>query len=307
MPTPLTPQTTILDDAPLVEKRKALVITGGQDVALSWVMTDDSGRPIDLTAYIPTTPPPLEDGQSANPAYDATITGPPFPPVVARVAEAVANKLGWLNIYGTIADAPNGVVALRIDARNRLAPGVYNLDVGVIVQSSGFPAYVNRTYLVVERSGFTFDTGPPTLKEIRLYLRDSSPREKRLLDEVLFDDADLASAIVRAIEFWNDSLPPTDMADTLAFPFTSKWKEAIMASLLETASNWYLANKLTSSAGGTQVNDMDKGEICATLAEKKWQAYGQWVQKMKVAINVRGGFGSIGSPYGLRGWGGRGY
>jgi len=305
MQTPLVPTTTTLDQVPLIEKKKALAIAGGQDALLSWTMVDDFGEPIDITAYVPsgTTPAP-DPVVGANPLY-MNITQP-FPPVIARVAESALNTRGYVNIFGTITDPTNGVVQLTIDARKQLPPAIYDMDIGVIDPASGYPGYVNRVYLICEKSGFSNgqDCGPPTRRDIRLHMRDSSAAEQRLLDNVQFDDAEIADAITHAIEFWNNALPPIAPADTSNFPFSYWWMEAIVAHLYEVASRWYMTNKLTASAGGVQVNDMDKSQECAQMAALGWQNYAKWVQSKKVAINAMGCFGHVSSPYGLRGWSG---
>lgn len=288
----LTPRTTTLDDVPLVERSKAVYLIAGQVANVHWTMVDDLGNPADLTAYVPTSNPPA------------------YPPVRLVAQEAALSQLGSIQVVGTITMPTAGLVAVTVDA-SKMSPAVYNADIGVFDPTTGTLGPSNRFYLVCEPSAFGggVGTGPPTRQQIRMHLRDSSAAENRLLDQVLFDDAEIAEAVCQAIRIWNATLPPVAVMDTSSLPATLRggWLDGIEAVLWKFAGYWYMKNKLTTSAGGVSVNDMDKADSCFAVHEKKMVDYKKWVQGIKVSINIQGGFRSITSPYWLQGWAGPGY
>lgn len=285
-------RTTKLDEVPLVEKQRAAVVQAGQVADLAWTIVDEAGLPLDLSAYDP--------GGGT----------PDFPPVRLRLQEAALRNAIPPEAQGSFVSAAAGQVTLPLDA-SKVAPGVYEASVAICDPTSGAIGPIDQFYLFVEPSQFGGDRslGPPTLRQLRLRMRDSSPAENRLLDETLFDDADLIEALLHPVRYWNSALPPIAPYDTTTFPgdFRGPWIDAACGLLWRIAAGWYFKNQLTTTAGGVSVSDMDKGQACAALAQQLWDAYQQWVRSMKVSMNIQSGFGYVGSPYGLRGWGGIGY
>jgi len=225
--------------------------------------------------------------------------------VIGRLGEAVLNQNGYVTLVGSIVDAPTGLVRLSFDAATTIQPAVYDLDLGVVDADTGWPAFVNRLSVIVEPSGFVGGVGlvgPPTRDEIRLHLRDSSPVENRLLDELQFDDAEIAEAIVHPIRYWNGSLPPVAVFDSSNFPYAHQWKNGIIATLYDMAARWYRKNYLAASAGGVSVADMDKAEAYQASADKLWGEYKAWAKGVKTSISAQQCFGGLASPYSLQGW-----
>jgi hypothetical protein len=286
MPT-LIPKVTTLDDTPLYERRRSVAAAAGVVATARWTMVDDAGNPVDLTAY--------------------NVSGA-FPAVVAKVGEAVWKNSGIATVTGSIADAAHGVVTLPLNADGKLTPAIYDVDVAVCDVATGNALMLNRFYLHVERSMFSAQSGtratpegPPTRQEVRLRLRDSSPAESRLLDTLQFDDAEIAAALVRAVEVYNDSLPPTSTLDTSTFPFGGLWLDGARAALFESAADWYARNQLAAAAGGVQVDDMAKAPYYLQQSDKLWASYKAAVKARKVSENARTGGRYIGSPYGYIG------
>lgn len=286
---------TSLDGVPLLERLQTVVVRSGQAPTILWTVRDRAGNPVDLSGALIT---------QTNPQTQVTTT---FVPVELRIAETVAGiALG--TVPGTVIDLANGVVQVLVDRLTLPGPGVFYAELAVT--DGATPAntvFSNLFYLVVERgalSQLSGTGGPPTFPEVRLHLRDSSPAESRLLDAVLFDDAEVAASLVRPVMYWNEALPPVAPYTTQTFPFRFYWLEAAAANLLFIASEWYRKNTLQYAAGGTAVADMEgKAEACAQAAQRRWEAYEKWVRSKKIAINIELGFGSLGSPYQLRSFG----
>lgn len=285
-------KTSVLDDVPLIERRKAICFVAGQSPTVSWTMVDDSGEPFDLTDYLPTVDPPT------------------YPPVQLAANEAVLGQQAAFTTTGTIDDAAAGLVSLQVDG-TKVQPAIYEADIAVVDPATGAPGPINRVTLYIEPSAFGNNPqgGPPTRQRVRMHLRDSSASENRLLDQVMFDDAEIAEAIAQALRIWNSTPPPVASIDTTGAPpmIMGGILNGIEAILWKFAGYWYAKNRLTVSAGGVTVEDMNKDQLCLQLHQQKLADYQAWVQKVKVTINMQMGVGIFSSPYGLRGWTGLSY
>ena len=99
----------------------------------------------------------------------------------------------------------------EIDPLSLGGPGIYFAEMAVFDAEGLCVAVNNQFYLVVEQSLFgNFQySGPPSIAEIRLELRDSSPLENDLLDDsVAFDNSEIAMCLRNCVDYWNESLPP---------------------------------------------------------------------------------------------------
>lgn len=143
-------------------------------------------------------------------------------------------------------------------------------------------------------------TGPPSLAEVRLHLRDY-PENNMLLDEYEFDESEIALAIVRPIEYFNERPPPLSQRySTTDFPYRYYWLEGICWQLFLSAANWYRRNRMPYQAGGLAVDDTNKEKEYLQAAQIYGQSYQDWVKLEKVRINMEAGFGCFGSDYGRR-------
>lgn len=281
LPGYVQPAVTVLDDTPLVQREQNVCIKDGRTKTLVWTMKTAAGIPIDLTPYV-----------ANNPAASL------------RVAEYASPGCVTYDFPGTILNASIGQVQAVVDVSNLNGPGIFQAEFRVL-NSDGSIATSNAFLLTVERSLFGAQlSGPPSFAEIRLFMRDSAPAENRLLDEVSFDDAELAAAINMPVLYWNEALPPVAPMTTQSFPFRYNWIQATIGQLLLISTEWYRKNRLAYSAGGTTVDDMDKAQLCEQAGLRRWQEYKDWVKQKKIQINIESGFGTLGSPYRFHSWGG---
>lgn len=279
MPT-IAPRTSEVDDEPLSPRVRAVVVPAGSSFSLSWPLRDGRGLPVDLTPLAPGGPPA-------------------FPPARLRAAEAVLRSSGAHEFEGTIADPAAGVVAFEVPPGRGLAAGVYEAEAAACRQSDGLPERLDAFTIYVEPSLFASSDGggPPRVRDVRLRLRDSSPAESRLLDELQFDDAEIAHAVVRVVRHWNDTPPLLRPRDTTNFPFPDLWMVGIRATLFEIASDWYRKNRLTTTAGGVSLDDMDKAREFEAAAQRELEKWRADARSRKAAINIQGGFRSFGGYY----------
>jgi hypothetical protein len=266
----------------------ALVVTAGTTPTLLWTMVDRDGAAVSLTDV---------------PASGTTVT------VAFKMKEYAAAEGSIYVVDATCVDPAHGLVEAPVDLTKVAGPGVYVGEFAVFTTSDTTlpPLFVNRLYVVVEGSLFSADQGKVlTIAAVKLHLRNSSPVENRLLDALLFDEAEIAECMTLAVDYWNAALPPLGPQyahTTKSFPYRYHWLRATTACLLRIAAQWYRNNHLTYNAGGVAVDDLNKAQECEQIADKIWDGeYKPWVQSQRVSINMAECFGDVGSPYGYRGY-----
>ncbi len=271
---------------PILTRMRAISITQGQCAKITWQMHDKDGNPVNLTAC----------------------SDPDDFKVVLRLKEelALGNHREPLQVDATITNAAEGRVEVQLTKQMVNLPGVYYGELALIsvpaaVNASPCVVFSNTFHLIISRS--TFDSlgvpgGPPSIAEIRLHLRDSSPNESFLLEQLMFDDAEIALAIARPIQYWNEVPPPLGKNyNTQNFPFRYHWLEGICANLFFMVAEQFRRNQFQYSAAGVQVDDQNKEASYERAGATRWQAYREWVRGMKASINLEGGYGEVTSNY----------
>jgi hypothetical protein len=271
------PEPTAIHHEPVPRKLAGLVVRAGQQPVVAWTLRDDEGRPLDL----------------AGTPSGAGVT------FALRFREAAGGST--IEFPAAVTDPAGGTVEAAVDLARLAGPGIYLAEIAAT--TPGVRA-ANQFYLVVEPSLFADGRcrGPLTLPEIRLHLRDSGPAENRLLGTLQFDNAEIAACMVRAVDYWNDTLPPIGTYTTQTFPFRYLWLEGTIAGLYELAAEWYRKNHLQYQGGGVAVDDMNKAREYEEKAAAKWQQFQSLVRQQKISINAEEGWGSVPSAYGRGRW-----
>lgn len=154
------------------------------------------------------------------------------------------------------------------------------------------PCYVEVAPNLANNSQWASCAGPLTIAEIRLAIRDKCVEDNFLLDNVEFSDTEIAWAIRRPVEYWNEQPPPLRPCYTPAnFPYRYNWTIGVIGELLRIAGPHYERNRLRYSAGGLSVDDKDKANFYTNLGNSYIQEYREWVQRKKYSINVGQAFG----------------
>jgi len=273
-----------IDGFPIPERKRAVAVSGGQTApVVSWVLSDPNGRAVDLTTCGSVTVTLLvRDG-----AYWSDLPNDP-----------AANSY-----TGTVTAAAAGAVQATIDPKQLGGPGIYDAEFAVYASDGTTILFTNLFSLIVERSLFGSGlnlVGPPTRAEIRLALRDSSHVENRLLDLRAYDDAELAAAMVRAVDDWNDELPilARYTHSVNDYPYRNKWLDGIVARLHLLTAEEQLRNELPVVAGGIEVNDQNKHQLHMQVGQKMLDDYRAWIRLRKLQLNIGQCWGSLGSSYG---------
>lgn len=280
---------TAVHGRPNLTKMRAITITQGQTSTVTWQMHDQAGAAVNLA-----------------PCADALASGDLQ--LVLRLKEQIAlgNQNPITSTDVTIVNAADGQVSAALTQNMVGLPGVYYAELALVsteVANPERPAVVfsNTFYLIINRS--TFDSygrpgGAPSIAEIRLHLRDSSPTESYLLENLMFDDAEIGLAIARPVQYWNEIPPPLyPTYNTQTFPYRYHWLEGICANLFFMVAEQFRRNQLDYQAGGVAVNDQNKEANYERAGQTRWQAYREWVRATKASINLESCYGEVSSNY----------
>lgn len=271
---------------PLLSRMRAISIGQGQCATIDWQMVDRDGVPVNMAA--------------CNDTDDYK--------VILRLKEQISlgNSTPVKQVDATITDAAEGKVQVTLTKNMVGLPGIYYAEMALInvpAQESDLPCIIfsNTFYLIINRGTLGNDGkngGPPSMAEIRLHLRDSSPNESFLIENLMFDDAEIALAIARPVQYWNEIPPPLNMTfNTQNFPFRYHWLEGICANLFLMVAEQFRRNQLAYSAGGVQVDDQNKEGSYERAGQTRWQAYREWVRATKASINLESCYGEVSSNY----------
>ncbi len=137
---------------------------------------------------------------------------------------------------------------------------------------------------------------PITIAEIRLMNRDLDPDANELLLTYEFDDTEIAFAIMRPVDEWNEALPPVVKYTATTFPYREHWRKATIGYLMRTAGRKYLRDDLNYSAGGLSVNDKRKWDAYTKMGADLINEWRQWMKAEKVRLNSQACYRQIGSP-----------
>lgn len=260
---------------------KAIALRAGQQPLVEWTMLDAVCGPIDLTPC------------GAGPG--GTVLG------TLRVSPDCFNY--YVDFPAASPTPAAGLMVATVSPARLGGPGIYQAEMGVMAPDGDYIAYANRFLLVVESGLFGYQpgNGPPTLAEIRLDLRDSSPLENELLDDSLaFSDAELAVALRDVVDYWNEALPrlPRARYTTQDFPFRYWWKQGAKARLFRIAAEGHRRNQVDYQAGGVSYDEHgQKAQMYDQVADQIWGEFKQWAQGMKMSINLDDGWLDFTSVY----------
>jgi hypothetical protein len=270
----------MVDEIPLSPRLRTVVLPGGTRPTLEWTMTSSDCGPIDLT--------PCGVGGGG------TVIG------TLRCSPDCFNYV--VDFPAASPNPGSGLMAAEVDPQRLGGPGIYDAEMGVMAADGDYIAYSNRFFLLLEPGlfGQLPENGPPTIAEIRLALRDSSPLENELLDDSLaFDNSEIVVAMRDVVDYWNEALPPLSARFTTQnFPFRYWWKQGAKAVLFRTAAEHHRRNDVEYQAGGVSYNEhAQKAQQYDAAADAIWTEFTQWVRGRKMAINLNDGWLDFTSPY----------
>lgn len=293
------PAVTRYEGRAVLGRRQAVRVVQGQAATVEWVMRDDAGDPVDLSACLCADDAGGAGSDSSSSSSSlTTTTGADCGAVRVRIREALSVGSGvvpWA-ATGTARSPAGGVVRFALPAAAVADPGVLTADIGVF-DAAGALVFSNQGYVLVDRGewGSGLPTGPYTAQEIRLSLRDSAPEDSYLNDTKEWDPAELCQAIVRPVQQFNESRPPISRSYTTAsFPYREMWLRGIQAVLYELAAVSYRREEVRYSAAGVSLDDKAKAAEYDQKARLLAQEYATWARTVKAGINAEAAIGTVG-------------
>lgn len=273
-----------LFDCPVLDRLLAYEVDQGTSPTLEHIFRDAQGNPVDLSSFLADS-----DSQSLSDSLSDSAYGS----AVLRVREYTGRGLDgcvdkiW-EYPVTSPDPENGVLRADLTA-DGVAQGDVTDEAGAyeaqwaIRDSNDKVVAISRSILSVERSLFApiapqliGNLGPPTIREIRMSMRDAVATNL-LLDGHEFGAEEILRAIVRPIQQWNETPPLVPPRyTTRTFPYREYWLKSINADLYFTAAAFYRRNKQQFSGSGLSNTDMDREREymnVATLLKNEWDTF----------------------------------
>lgn len=274
------------------ERLRNVTVTEDQLATIELAILDHEGNPVDLTDY--------DLGNAGSSISNSEDSIPHADNIRMLVREYVGRGGTYAEAAVSVTDAPTGLVQVAVPEAVACNPGVYWAALQIMNASDQI--LFENSFLISVMPSVTKNRrrrhGMPTIPEIRLHLRDSSPEENYLLDAVTFSDAEIMACLGRCVDYWNDIMPPLRRKYTTeTFPYRYQWLEGTIASLFKLAAEFYQKNDLQVSAGGVSVGDTAKAQWYLQQGQLRWAEFERWARSAKIAENVRGGFGGMHSIY----------
>jgi len=236
-------------------------------------------------------------------------------------------------VEGTIVDGTSGCVSFSVDACDTVKRGLFVSSIYVTDYTSaphtcdeevegssgsaegssesagsessvgptydiGATLYLYKAYVEIEQDwaqGSERTIGV-TIAEIRLAMRDLSSEDNFLLDDVEFTDTEIAWAMRRPVDQWNETPPPLSGASSYTpnnFPYRYNWVNAVKGELMIVAASNYRRNHLSYQAAGLSVDDKNKFAEYEKIGRALLAEYKDWILTQKKAINFRRAFGRV--------------
>ena len=286
------------EGCPVRVKTRHVTISKGVPGIVKWPLRDENGHTIDLSEILPTDQGSLSETGLVI-CGDAQVPPPVGGAVQVRYAPCDVVRTKLYEIVGEAYQPASGVVRFKVPNPVYDTSGVYRMQIGIFDTSN---------QLVVTDSGLLFvepslwgdmqdrPMGPPSLKEIRTYIRDTVV-ENDFLKAVEFTDDEIITALVAPVREWNEMLPPVSPFTCATFPYREMWIKGTLGHLCRMAAAWYLRNKMQTSHGGLSVDDRNKNAEYSKQSEMYLTEWRTAARAMKVRINIGRAFGTITGPY----------
>lgn len=293
---------TVVDGCPVLPKTQCHEVQMGQNAKLLWNFKTPRGGLVNLTDCLANC-----NSTSSQPGTFDSISTPGCGPTL-RMRELsgvdpINDKIIPVDVE--IIDPDQGLVRSEALPEQLVrSPGVY-LEEWAFFDANNNMLFSNQCCTFVRRGLFGVDAdpykrnlGPPTIEEIRLSLRDNAPEDNLLLDDVEFDAAEISQAVLRPIQYWNETPPPLNpLMTTKTFPFREMWLLGIQAYLFDMVANHYRRNQLAYNAGGVAVDDKNKEQQYRAASNQLTQQFREMLRAKKIEINISLFSGTIVSSY----------
>lgn len=247
-------------------------------------LMDAEGKPIDLREEQPNPPAPTPQFGAEPPAQGSNVT------IRLRARSGELYGPVQFDLTGTLLPE-RGFVQFLITEQNTQVAGAYLAEIGRFAGT-----YLVDTWpvlVVIEPSAFQQDVGvgPVTIPDLRMALLDNNDGAdgapfNNLLTDVEFSDVELATAIRRVVDLWNETPPNVYIFTTGTFPYRYWWMIGATAIILRAGAARYRRNRLAYQAGGVSVDDQSKADEYEQTSMQRMSEFKEWMMNEKVRINM---------------------
>jgi len=275
--TDLPHPTVDITRSPCSSDRAVIEVQQSQPAVLRLYVADRNGAPVDITN--------LPDGtQIQFVVKDTANTN------TARVARLC-----------TIVTAATGIVQCELTKADTKSAGIFVAQVVVMAPDNNV-LWATPYWMMVNFTLNFMSTGPITIPEVRLILRDSCPEQNILLDDFEFNDSQIVACMRLPIDEFNEKYQPKTRYVPRTFPFRYHWLRATCGYLLEIAARGYARDRLAYNAGGVAIDDKNKMQDYMLLGKDLLTEWRQFIKERKIEMNIEQGWGSVQSYYGYNNW-----
>lgn len=135
-----------------------------------------------------------------------------------------------------------------------------------------------------------------SMAEVRMAIYDRCSSDNFLLDQVEFSDSQIAWAIRRGVDMWNEIPPPVGCFRVDNFPYRYYHVNCAAGELMRMAARNYMRNTLQYSASNLQVADKQKAEEYEKIGKDLIEEYKGWLLLEKRRINCGLAMGNTSIP-----------
>lgn len=290
---------------PLLTRTHTVNIPGKQEAVIDHVMRDINGAPVDLQGCLCITESSDSSSNSVSSSTSSESCSCEYK-LVFRLSEYLSGANCEFPVE--VVDAATGQVRVTLTPENTAAPGVFFGNFAIVVcepDAAGENAVIfsNTIYVHIGRNLWNTSTscsglsGPPSIAEVRMHLRDTDPTESFLLDNLAFTDDEIMQAMWLPVQYWNEIPPDVGLHTTQTFPYRYHWLMAIAGYLFLTVAEQQRRNNLRYSAAGVNIDDQAKQPDYEQAAKRRLEEFRYFVQRKKAELNVNQGFSIFGSDY----------
>ncbi len=278
MPVSISPSTYYGE--PLYGRKRAVLSKQGLRVNYDTQLLDHNNAPLDIDAL--KAEHSLADVVCKISFREATLIQP----------EVIIDN-------ATITDASQAMVRFSLPTEVMKVPAIYQAELALFAPDDESVFYANnRFYVYNEPTNWTDTTYTLfTVDDLRLSLRDSDAIENELIANYDFDLAELCYAVVRAVQYWNETPPLLQYYTTSHFPFRNMWLTGIQLFLFEMIEEHYRRNYLPHSLGGLTTDDKNKMQLYRAAWNDRFQRFSVAVKQQKIRMNAELGTGTVGGFY----------
>ena len=196
--------------------------------------------------------------------------------------------------------ATGGLVELSLTKNDTPYPGLWEAAFQLQGANNALQAEF-RIYLELLK-GIDYERNsqvdPMTIGEVRMALFDRCPDDNPLLDDLEFKDTEIAYAMRRVVDMWNEEKPVIRgyTFSVVTFPYRYHGVNAVCGELYKMRGMQLLRNSIPFSTGSGQIDDNRRAEPYIKLGSDMINEYRNWMRTEKSRINAENVYGGTGRP-----------